>query len=204
MDEPTQKTQTPISTVGYCGVSEESEEPPSPASHTMKTRLWKGLLSWFLRVIFVVIVVYVLNSYVACLVRVQGDSMFPTLLSGDYLVVSRISKYESGSVIVLAHSGTKLVKRVIATEGQTVLIDYPTNAVFVDNQLLDEPYINLADNDPLEDQGGETEWVVPNGCVFVMGDNRNSSMDSRNFGFAEEDAIIGVEIARIPLGEWRR
>lgn len=180
-------------------VSELSEK----SSAAPRRPWWRELLSWLLHIVIVVIVVYALNSYIACLICVQGDSMTPSLSSGDYLVVSRLSAPERGSVIVLNHNGAKLVKRVIATEGQTVLIDYLTNAVFVDNQLLDEPYINLNDDDPLEDYGWESEWVVPEGYVFVMGDNRNSSMDSREFGPVATDAIIGVELVRIPIGEWK-
>ncbi len=193
-DDQTEDVQS-ISTTG----APQDERRGKP-----KRPWWRELLSWFLYIIIPVAIAILLNTYVAGLVRVQGDSMIPSLTSGDILIISRLSSPARGAVVVFPHEGVELVKRVIATEGQTVRIDYSANAVFVDNQRLDEPYIDLSDDDPMEDHGGETEWVVPIGSVFVMGDNRNSSNDSRNFGPVEKSEIMGVLLLRIPIGEWRR
>jgi len=106
-----------------------------------------------------------------------------------------------------ASPGELIVKRIIAIEGQTVVIDYHKNLISVDNEILYEPYINYEQADPLQEingsDGGVVEYVVPRGCVFVMGDNRNFSMDSRNdrIGMFRYEDIVGSLILNIPFGK---
>ena len=87
------------------------------------------------------------------------------------------------------------MKRVIATEGQEVEINYDTNTVYVDGVAMEEPYINQEDTDVMEEKQGMVykEFTVPEGCIFVMGDNRNGSSDSRDYRLGTVDTryVIG-------------
>ena len=105
----------------------------------------------------------------------------------------------AGDIVVIDTSESLLnqshiVKRVIATEGQTVSIDYNSNLVCVEDVALEEPYIN-PEEDPMKptDEQSCKIYTVPEGCVFVMGDNRNHSADSRSayYGMISEDHIMG-------------
>ena len=187
------------------GAADERLEPAAAApdeAPASKTPWWRELLSWLAHIVIPIVVVLLLNTYVCGLVRVKGDSMHPTLSTHDILVVSRLRTPTNGDIVVFHSSSEQyLVKRVIATGGQTVRIDYVTNSVFVDDELVDEPYINYEERDPLEDKG-QNEFSVPAGCVFVMGDNRNHSFDSRGFGPVKTDELLGVKVFRLPLGEW--
>lgn len=124
----------------------------------------------------------VLFSFVFRLATVDGSSMKNTLYNGDKIVVSELySKPESGDIIVANSTdslGKIIVKRVIATEGQTLKIDYDNNQVIVDGIIYDEPYISSITNEPTDYWTIPT--VIPEGYVFVMGDNRAFSLDSRD------------------------
>ena len=143
-------------------------------------------------------------------VGIVGSSMVPTLHDGDRIVLSAfITKPQAGDVVVTCQPSkvdyieSTLVKRIIATEGQTVDIDFDKGIVYVDGEALDEPYVN----DAVHDRESFTDPVtVPEGYVFVMGDNRNASTDSRDerVGFIREDYIMGKALFRIqPFGEFK-
>lgn len=126
-------------------------------------------------------------------IGVKGDSMYPTLHSGDRVVSSGIF-YDPkvGDIIILKsdYYSQPLVKRIIAVENQTVDIDFLNGVVYVDGEVIEEPYIY----EPTHvDEGFEGPVTVPEGCVFVMGDNRNESNDSRSpdIGFIDEKEIFG-------------
>ena len=140
-------------------------------------------------------------------VVVVGDSMYDTLVSGDRLLVLNnlvYSEPKQGDIIVASkdsfRDGECIIKRVIATEGQEVDIDFITGTVYVDGEALDEPYIYAA---TLRDEGVEFPLVVDEGCVFVMGDNRMVSMDSRDpeIGLIDVREILGKAIFLIIPGE---
>ena len=141
--------------------------------------------------------VIILLMYTFCVksVAVDGTSMLPTLQHGDRLVITAFClEPEQGDIIVSTQPndfGNAVIKRVIATENQTVNIDFTTGDVFVDGVLLDEPYIN---NPTTNSQGVEFPVTVPENHVFVMGDNRQGSTDSRSemIGFIREEYIFGV------------
>lgn len=147
-------------------------------------------LSWQQNVVlYVHDLVYLLAAVVLVLtilfrvVVVSGPSMKMTLLDGDYLLLVSNLFYKTpkqGDVVVVSkkafENGKPIVKRVIAVEGQLVDIDFENGVVFVDGQALDEPYTNTPTN--LE-EGARFPQTVAKGCVFVMGDNRNNSRDSR-------------------------
>lgn len=141
-------------------------------------------------------------------VGVVGISMYPTLNTNDRIVLTAsYSEPEYGDIVVTCQPDNSevipdvLVKRVIATEGQTVDIDFENGIVYVDGTALDEPYIAAPTNDREDFSGPVT---VPEGCVFVMGDNRNHSTDSRDnrIGFIREEYIMGRALFRlVPFGE---
>ena len=117
-------------------------------------------------------------------VVVSGPSMLPTLQHGDCLILLNGSLYgepKQGDIIVIApeddSGGDPIIKRVIATEGQRVNIHFDAGIVLVDGVPLDEPYVNTPTN---LDEGVQFPLTVEEGCIFVLGDNRNSSKDSRN------------------------
>ncbi len=127
------------------------------------------------------------------IVGVKGSSMYETLHDGDRLIVSKLF-YEPhrGDIVILRAAAYEepLVKRVIATEGQTIDIDFANGIVYIDGEVLHEPYI-YEKTYAREDFDGPV--TVPEGCVFVMGDNRNHSSDSRvaTVGFIDTREIIG-------------
>ncbi len=156
-------------------------------------------------VVYLLAAVTLVFVFVVRLVGVQGDSMLPTLHNKDYLVLESNFLFggndlKYGDVVVLnvphyQHGGDgPIVKRVIATEGQTIDIDFDTGVVYVDGVRLVEDYVNAP---TLYNWEGELAMdypaTVPEGCVFVLGDNRNNSMDSRYapIGMVDEQYVLG-------------
>ncbi len=161
----------------------------------------------FIYVIAVFMLIYVLMFR---MVEVNGSSMFGTLMHGDrVLLVSGILYHspQQGDIVVASkdsfRGGECIIKRVIATEGQTVDIDFNTGNVYVDGELLHEPYIS---SPTTLSEGTQFPLTVDEGCVFVMGDNRIDSMDSRNpnVGQIDEREILGKAIFLVFPGSGER
>ena len=134
------------------------------------------------------------------IVIVSGDSMYDTLVDGDYLLLLSNVFYQEpqqGDIIVASkadyENGTPIIKRVIATEGQTVDINFRTGTVYVDGTALTEDYIYSSTT---MDEGVTFPLVVEEGCVFVLGDNRDRSKDSRSpqIGLIDTRQIVGKAI----------
>jgi len=153
------------------------------------------------RDILVILLIFML-IYILCfrVVIVVGGSMFDTLVDGDRLLLISSTLYKNpqyGDVIVVSkdsfRGGECFVKRVIATEGQTVDIDFTTGDVFVDGALLEEEYIY---SPTMLDEGIDFPLTVEEGCIFVMGDNRMDSKDSRSVEIGQVDCreILGKAI----------
>lgn len=170
---------------------------------------------WLLTVAVSVIAAAMVISFVLCIAVVDGPSMLDTLESGNVLAVLRNShepqpgdiviisrNFENGMFFEEQHEGQNemIVKRVIAVAGQTVDIDTESGTVYVDGVPLDEPYIK----DPTTvNFGTEYPLYVREGTVFVMGDNRLISKDSRSsdVGLIDCRYIIGRAVFRlVPFG----
>ena len=147
----------------------------------------RDLYEWAQALVCSVLAVVLLFTFVIRLIGVDGHSMVPTLQDGDRLLVLNAmldSDYQYGDIVVLRKDTfleEPIVKRVIATEGQTVDIDFVSGAVYVDGELLEEDYIN---EPTYVEEGTEFPLTVPEGSIFVMGDNRNHSSDSRSSDLA--------------------
>ena len=137
----------------------------------------RDLYDWIQCIVVAIIVCVLLFSFVVRLVDVVGDSMYPTLENGDKIIVSNLFyDPQPGDIIVFRkdeYRDQPLVKRIIAAEGQKV----DRGIVYVDGEPIDEPYIAEPTTESLDFVGPIT---VDQGCVFVMGDNRNHSTDSRD------------------------
>ena len=165
-----------------------------------KDALKVDLYFWLQALVMVLVALILIFTFVGRIIGVVGSSMYPTLHDGDLLLLQSIGYTpKQGDVVVLTKefdaSEGPIVKRVIATGGQTVDIDYATNSVYVDGERLDEPYIkevmqDVTQTDPYRTQ---THIEVPEGSIFVMGDNRNNSDDSRDdrIGCIDEDYVLG-------------
>lgn len=172
-------------------------------------------LDWVETVVFAFFAVILIFTLILRIANVEGESMLPTLTDGDRLIVSHLFYTpESGDIVIVnSNSGTVygenneleivpgldkvIVKRVIAVGGQEVKIDFNTGEVSVDGVVLDEKYIKELTK---HDEGGHTyPVIVPDGYVFVMGDNRMNSTDSRSdtVGFVSEEDILGKVVLRI-------
>lgn len=160
----------------------------------------RELYEWVQALVCSVLAVVVLFTFGARLIGVDGHSMLPTLQNGDRMLVLNsmlYHDYKYGDVVVLRKDTflkEPIVKRVIATAGQTVDIDFDSGTVYVEGEPLQEEYINEL---TFLEEGTAFPLTVPEGHIFVMGDNRNRSSDSRdaNLGTVDTRYVIGRAVA---------
>lgn len=196
---------------------EEKNNPDTAGATEGKAALSRGVAScfeWVESLITALIVVVIMFTFLFRVVTVDGTSMLPNLYSGDRLVVSSyFYKPKQGDIIVLKRTSglmKPIVKRVIALPGQEVAFDFDAGTVFVDGVQLDEStYISNgithepATSEPLL----KFPQVVPEGHVFVLGDNREVSEDSRfeAVGMVDERYILGkAELILFPISRFGR
>ena len=161
---------------------------------TQETVRGQNVFEWYEALISAALVLVLVFSLFFRIIQVDGESMVPTLQNGDKLIVWGAGYAPQRGDVVIVDSytsyGRPLVKRVIAKGGDTISIDYATGTVEVNGKVLEEDYI--AEPTYL---GYDVEfpYTVPEGTVFVMGDNRNASTDSR-------DARLGCVDTRYIMG----
>lgn len=167
----------------------------------------RNLYEWTQALVCSVLTAVVVFAFCARVVGVSGGSMRETLQNGDLLLVVNsvlCGDYERGDVVIAAKStfegGEPIVKRVVATEGETVNVDFGTGMVYVNGEALEEPYIR---EETYLEEGMAFPFTVPEGCVFLMGDNRNGSRDSRDpeLGAVDERCLIGRAVFLLLPGQ---
>ena len=177
------------------------EAVSSPKKKEQPKYTWQQNIALYLHdIVYMLVIVMLLLMLFFRVIVVDGPSMERTLLNGDYmLLVSNLFYKEPqyGDVVVVSKqaydNGKPIVKRVIATEGQTVDIDFEAGIVSVDGVPLDEPYTKTLTT--LKEGAAFPQTVEP-GCVFIMGDNRNNSKDSRSvqIGQVDKREVLGKVI----------
>lgn len=176
--------------------------------------LYDEFLEWAETIIFAFFTVIILFTFIIRQANVDGESMLPTLEDGEKLIVHHLFYTPERQDIVIVDAnygyvynnnelkqnvglGKPIVKRVIGLPGDVVDIDFETGAVSVNGEVLEESYIK--DLTRRDEGGHDYPVVVPEGCYFVMGDNRMNSLDSRSgaVGFIPEDEIMGKVVFRL-------
>jgi signal peptidase I len=178
------------------------EEQAQPEAQPEQKEDWKRFALDILETIVLAVILYFGINAVSARVRVDGFSMNPTLQNGEYILVNRLAyrtgQPERGDIIVFSYpadEGQDLIKRVIGLPGETVKIG--NGNVTINGQELKESYIA---QDPLY----YGDWTVPDGYLFVLGDNRNDSRDSHQWGLLPLENVIGKSVLIYwPPAEWK-
>ncbi len=178
-------------------MSEFNNETKEVVEEVAKKSMQREILEWVVSILVAVVLALVIRQFVFTVVRVDGESMVPTLHHNDRLIVWRLGYTpQNGDIIVLHQEGHQpYIKRIIANEGQTVDIDFNTHTVYVDGVALEEDYIA----EPTAVRGNVTFPVtVGEDQVFVLGDNRNNSRDSRflDVSCVDYNDIMGKAVLR--------
>ena len=160
----------------------------------------KSLLLYLHDLIYLLAIVMIIFLLLFRIVIVSGSSMYSTLWNGDWLLVTSSLLYsdpQPGDIIVASkdsfNNGEAIIKRVIATEGQTVDVDFDAGVVYVDGIALEEDYTYTPTN---VQEGIVFPITIADGCIFAMGDNRNGSKDSRHpdIGMIDTREVLGKAV----------
>lgn len=168
-----------------------------------KTKI-ASLYEWVEIVTASLIAITLLFTFLCRFVNVDGSSMNATLKDGERLILSCLPYTpERGDIVVISEGerSEPLIKRIIALPGDTIRIDRKTGEVYLNGEVLDEPYVNV----PTAPEGMVGEVTVPEGQVFFMGDNRapGCSRDSRSMGCVDSQTVVGKVVYRVgPLNRF--
>jgi len=160
-----------------------------------------SILKEVIETLILAVVLFVGINAVVARIRVDGESMEPTLTSGEYVMVNRLSYRigtpHRGDIIVFHFPGDpqeEYIKRVIGLPGDDILVR--NGQVYINGQLLNESYINVKIN-------YTGTWHIPDGQLFVLGDNRNNSSDSHDWGTVPMDYVVGKAVLVYwPPADW--
>ncbi len=169
------------------------------------------VFDWLEVLVHAIIAVVICFSFLFRVATIDGPSMENTLHDGEKVIITNlfyepevgdivvVSRNKENSVFTMDDSNTPIIKRIIALEGQTVDIDFEKGIVYVDGIALEEPYAKTPTNEKYDI---EFPVTVDEGCVFVLGDNRNDSLDSRSsrigeYGMIDTRYILGHAVFRI-------
>ncbi len=162
------------------------------------------IFEWLEEITIALTVVILVLTFVFRVVTVSGSSMEPNYIEGERLIVANSRNVEQGDVVVITNVlDEPIIKRVVATEGQTVDIDYTTGIVYVDGVALDETQFGLMNGITTSPSSAYVPLIlpqtVPKNCVFVLGDNRGVSRDSRyaDIGMVDSRHILGEAVFAI-------
>jgi signal peptidase I len=165
-----------------------------------QTNVSSEVYEWLQCLVTALLICVLVFAFFVRIIDIIGTSMVPSFHDGDSVIISNLFfEPKQGDIVVLrklAFQEEPIIKRIIATEGQTVDIDFSTGTVYVDNLPLSEPYTAEPTYNPIDFDGKIT---VPENHVFVMGDNRNHSTDSRDsvIGCVDERYIMGKVLLRL-------
>jgi signal peptidase I len=185
--------------------------PPEPKRDRERFNICRELFDWGQALMYALIFMMVGLAFFARLLSVSGDSMRDTLYDGEYMLIgSQFAEPRSGDIVIIIKndflvynaatgrsSAEPLVKRVVAVAGQTVTVDYAAGRILVDGIAFDEPLTIRGPTSQASIREVTYPYVVPEGHVFVVGDNRNSSSDSRSFGSVDRRMIVGRLLLRL-------
>ena len=175
----------------------EEEKKETTEKQEEKVPYQRDLYDWMQTLVMALVVLILTFTLVGRVIGVSGPSMMSTLHDGDLMLLQSIGyQPKAGDVVVLRKDSfmvEPIVKRIIATGGQHVQVDMANNAVYVDGVQLDEPYINEPMVPMSYYDDAVVDVVVPEGSIYVMGDNRNHSSDSRDprLGIVDERYVLG-------------
>lgn len=170
----------------------------------MNENLKKETISWVLTLLVAFIIFFVCRQFLFAPVKVEGKSMVPTFENNNRIMISKITKISHFDMIVF-HSpvaGSDYIKRVIGVPGDT--IEIRNDVLYVNGKKYKEPYLEANKKKVMPGQNltGNLKVTVPAGSLYVMGDNRQYSSDSRDFGFVPKKDVVGEVVFRFyPLNE---
>lgn len=157
--------------------------------------------SWLVTLAIYLLIALAIRYFIFNITAVDGLSMYPNLDDGDKLITQKVSLYyrepERGEIVVIqapdADKGVFYIKRVVGLAGDTISLE--GGDVYINGEKYEEDYLQGVETDPMI--SGKDSWQVEEGQIFVMGDNRPSSKDSRIFGPVDVDSVIGISEVRI-------
>ena len=193
-----------------------AEAAPADLKEPEKVNIKDEILDWLESFVFAMFIVILVFTFVFRIVLVQGDSMNDTLENENRLVISHLNYTPTKGDIVVVDANTDyfhktIIKRVIGTGGDKVVVNYNDNTITVNDKVIDDPNKKgvmvdggFFDREYMVEEG-VYEYNVPKGKIFVMGDNRNNSTDSRRLGFIDNDMVLGKVVLRLfPFNEFGR